>query len=90
VNNAKPFFDTLRPALLSLVETELGNVALTSAQRSQLCSGKWGHGKWGQVKFTWEATRWRQMGTGQMKSGQKMGWPEDGDRSNEEEQGHCV
>ena len=37
VTNAKPFFDTLRPALLSLVETELGNIALTPAQRSQLC-----------------------------------------------------
>jgi hypothetical protein len=37
MSKAVPFLDTLRPTLLSLVTTEFGNVALTSAQRSQLC-----------------------------------------------------
>jgi DNA polymerase I len=35
--NAKPFIDTLRPQMLSLVEGELKKVALSAAQFSQLC-----------------------------------------------------
>jgi Domain of unknown function (DUF3854)/Protein of unknown function (DUF3631) len=34
---AKPFLYTLRPFMLPLVETELGKVAMSGAQRSQLC-----------------------------------------------------
>jgi Domain of unknown function (DUF3854) len=35
--NAKPFIDTLRPEMLSLVEGELKKVTLSAAQFSQLC-----------------------------------------------------
>ena len=34
---AQPFFATLRPFMLPLVEKELGRVAMSPAQRSQLC-----------------------------------------------------
>jgi hypothetical protein len=34
---AQPFFTTLRPFMLSLVEKELGRLAMSPAQRAQLC-----------------------------------------------------
>lgn len=37
MKNAQPFFSTLRPFMLPLVEKELAKVAMTPAQRSQLC-----------------------------------------------------
>jgi putative DNA primase/helicase len=37
ITAAQPFFTTLRPFMLPLVEKELGRVAMSSAQRCQLC-----------------------------------------------------
>ena len=37
VTKAPPFFETIKPSYLRLVETELRKIALSPAQRSQLC-----------------------------------------------------
>jgi hypothetical protein len=37
IKGAQPFFSTLRPFMLPLIEAELGNVAMSPAQRAQLC-----------------------------------------------------